>query len=143
MFLSPSHDQYRRAVPALWLFAVLNTIFRDLHEMAEASTIEGILSGQMNGAPVTDTALLVGGIGITLMLSLMLLSGLATPRVTRWLNFAVVVLAGFGMTFAPPNDPDDYWFTVVVALSFAAIFILSLRVRREDTVTVGMALSHG
>ena len=143
MRLSLSHDQFRRAVPALWLFAILNTIFRDLHEMAEASTIQDILAGQMNGAPVTDAALLVGGIGITLMLATMLLSRLASPRVTRWLNLAVVVLAAFGMTLAPPNDPDDYWFASVTTLAFASIFVLSLRVRASGLGRVQGGLVDG
>lgn len=52
----------------LWLFAILNAVFRDIHELTMAGTIEEILTGQMNGAPMSEGLLVVGAFLVELFL---------------------------------------------------------------------------
>lgn len=38
---------------ALWLFILLNVIFRDIHQLVLASNIEMLLTGHYNGIEIT------------------------------------------------------------------------------------------
>ena len=69
-----------RTLTLLGLFAILNTLFRDMHEMAKASAINEILPGHRNGNPVTDGALPAGAFGVEIPLLAMLLPSLPAPR---------------------------------------------------------------
>ena len=99
----------------LWLFAMLNTVFRDIHEMAKAETIEEILSGYLNGNPVTEGVLLVGGVLVELPLLMILLGHVVSGVAYRRLNLVLAPLALVGVLASYPNDPDDYFFVVVCA----------------------------
>ena len=55
-----SHSERGKTISALWLFAILNTLFRDIHQLVVESTIREILNGHMNGTPVTEAALFAG-----------------------------------------------------------------------------------
>ena len=59
----------------LWLFAILNMAFRDLHEFLIADTVEQILTGHVNGVAMSEGLLLFGAFIIELVLLGFLLSG--------------------------------------------------------------------
>lgn len=111
----------------LWLFAILNTLFRDIHELVVASTIEEILSGSLNGAPVTDAALVAGAVAIQILLLSVVFSTVLQPRWARRWNLLAAPLMLAGTFFAPPDDPDDYLFAFVVLGAFATIFLIAWR----------------
>jgi hypothetical protein len=46
---------------ALWLFILLNIIFRDLHQLAMRPFLEMLLTGYYNGVEVTEELMLLGG----------------------------------------------------------------------------------
>lgn len=46
---------------ALWLFILLNIIFRDIHQMTMKSHLEMLLTGYYNGTEVTEVLMLIGG----------------------------------------------------------------------------------
>lgn len=123
---SPSHD--RRALLALiWLFAILNMVFRDIHELTMASTLNDILSGTVNGTQMSKTVLLYGAFAVELLLLGFLLSAVLLPRHARMLNLVLPPIAVAGMAIVPPADPDDYFFATVVLGAFCAIFTLAWR----------------
>ena len=134
MFKPVAYDEFGKVLSSLWLFVILNGLFRDMHELAVASTIEEILAGRMNGAPVTDGALLAGAAVIQVLLLGMLLSSLLKPRAARWLNLVVPPLMAFAMFFAPPNDPDDYVFYTIMVGTLLAISFIAWN-WREPTVS--------
>lgn len=125
MFNVTYSDQFGRTLSLLWLFAILNILFRDIHEMTMAGTINEILSGHLNGNPVTESALFAGAFAVELLLLAMLLSSVLAPRLSRLLNLILAPLAVAGVLFAAPNDPDDYFFATVEIFTFALIFALS------------------
>ncbi|MDC0737055.1 DUF6326 family protein [Cognatishimia sp. SS12] len=111
----------------LWLFAILNILFRDIHELTIAANVEEILTGHVNGNPVTESVLLMGALAVEILLLAFVLSVLALPRWARRLNLGAAPVAGAGLFLGVPNDPDDIFFAVVVLVTLAVIFVLALR----------------
>lgn len=120
-----SHSERGKTISALWLFAILNTLFRDIHQLVVESTIREILNGHMNGTPVTEAALFAGAFAVELIFLAMLLSRILWPSHARVFNLVVVPLAALGTFIAPPTDLDDYFFATVTLATFAFIFGLA------------------
>jgi len=127
MLISSHHNDLRPTLSLLWLFAILNIIFRDIHEFTMASTINEILSGTVNGNPMTETVLLYGAVAVELLLLAFLLTALLPPAKARLLNLVMVPITLLGMAIVPPADPDDIFFALIVFTALAAIFILAWR----------------
>lgn len=117
----------------LWLFAILNMAFRDLHEFLIADTVEQILTGHVNGVAMSEGLLLFGAFIIELVLLGFLLSGLLRPKAARSLNLILAPLAIIGTLAARPGDPDDYVFAVIEIATFCVIFWLAFRWKAEPT----------
>ena len=111
----------------LWLFAILNMLFRDIHELTMADTIREILSGRLNGVAMTEELLVLGALVVELLLLAFLLTSLLPRRQARLLNLVVAPLAIAGAIAAGPSDPDDYFFAAIEVATFAVIFILAWR----------------
>lgn len=106
----------------LWLFAILNMVFRDLHELTMASTIEEILTGHLNGAPMSEGLLVIGAFLIELVLLGFLFSSLLRPSTARWVNLLLAPVAILGTLAARPSDPDDYIFALIEIITFCVIW---------------------
>ena len=124
MFKPQDPDQFGTTISRIWTFAFFTIIFRDLHEMSTARTIEGILDGRFEGNPVTDTGLVIGGVVLVLMLLTSFFSNLLKPFAVRRLNLIVSPIALVGSLYLLPNDPDDYILGGVTAVAFVTIFVL-------------------
>jgi hypothetical protein len=120
-------------ISRIWTFALFCMVFRDIHEMATESTIQGILEGRYEGNPVTDAGLVFGGFALILMLLSALLTPLLQPYAAKHLNLIMAPLAFGGMFYVFPNDPDDYLLGGATALAILAIFIISLFWRTNET----------
>lgn len=106
----------------LWLFAILNIVFRDIHELTMASTIEEILTGHLNGTPMSEGLLVIGAFLVELLLLGFLFSSLLRPKAARWLNLFLAPVAILGVIAARPSDPDDYIFATVEIVTFCGIW---------------------
>ena len=124
MLKPQSPDQMGNTISRLWTFVFFTMLFRDVHEMSTAETIEGILEGTFEGNVVTDTGLFLGGVVLVLMLLTSLLSTLLVPNAARRLNLLVAPLAIAGGFYLFPNDPDDY--LLAGAATTALLGIVSL-----------------
>lgn len=122
----------RGTLALLWLFAILNIVFRDIHEFTMASTLNEILSGTVNGNPMSETVLLYGAFVVELLLLAFLLTALLPPTWSRRVSLALAPLAALGMFIVPPADPDDIFFAVVELCAFVAIFLLAWRWTSDD-----------
>ena len=111
----------------LWAVVFLTMIFRDLHEMSTASTLEGILHGTFEGNPVTDAGLVFGGAALILMISTAFLSTILSWSVARWINRIMAAVTFAGLFYIFPNDPDDYLLGGATACALIALFALSWR----------------
>ncbi|WP_298838517.1 DUF6326 family protein [uncultured Roseobacter sp.] len=127
MLATSNEKDLRPTLSLLWLFAILNMVFRDIHEFTMASTLNEILSENINGNPMSETVLLFGAFAVELLLLGFLLTALLPPRASRTLNLVLVPVAVAGMLYIPPADPDDIFFAVVQLCAFAAAFALTWR----------------
>ena len=132
MFREQDAESIGDVIARLWIFTFFTMIFRDLHEMAVASTIEGILSGTFEGNPVTDAGLVAGGGVLVLLLTTIVLSTTLKPYAARRLNLVLSPLAIVGGYYIFPNDPDDYLFAAVTTAALLAIFLISFFWRTDD-----------
>lgn len=120
-------NDLRPTLSLLWLFAILNMVFRDIHEFTMADTINEVLSGTVNGNPMSETVLLFGAFAVELLLLGFLLSAVLPKRWARGLNLVLVPLAVAGVFSMPPADPDDLFFALVELCAFVTAFVLAWR----------------
>ena len=132
MFKPHDPATFGDTISRIWTFALFCMVFRDIHEMTTASTIQGILEGTYEGNPVNDAGLVFGGVALILMLLTALLSPMLKPYAAKRLNLIMAPLAFAGMFYLFPNDPDDFLLGGVTAIAVLAIFTISLVWRTED-----------
>ncbi|MEM7214380.1 MAG: DUF6326 family protein [Pseudomonadota bacterium] len=142
MLKSKTTESFGNTISLLWLFAILNVLFRDIHELTTASAINEILSGTVNGNPVTEEVLFAAAFAVELLLLAFLFSSLLSPRAARMMNLFLAPLAIIGTVFGAPGDPDDYFFAVVTTLTYAAIFILCWTWKPQKTSDLTGRVQH-
>ncbi len=105
---------------ALWIFVLLNFIFRDLHEFGKAEFLEEILTGTFNGIELTESLFLLGGIMIEIPIAMALMTWILPLRANRRANIIIPPLWTF--TFiGSAGDLDDYFHFGLMAIALAAI----------------------
>jgi len=65
----------------LWLFILLNIIFRDIHQLVLASHLQMLLTGHYNGMEITEELMLLGGVLVQVPIAMVLFSLLLTRRI--------------------------------------------------------------
>lgn len=97
----------------LWVFILLNILFRDLHQLGKAGFIEEIMSGVVNGLKMTDQLMLIGGILAEIPILMVLLSKVLPDKANKWANItASVITLGVFATALPSADMDDVFHMV-------------------------------
>lgn len=105
---------------ALWMFNLLNHIFRGIHEIVKVVLRQEATNGSYNGVEVTDAMFLLGGIMIQPPIVMIVLVWLLPLRANRWANIIVAPL--FGLTLiGQPGDLDDYLHVGLEWLALAVI----------------------
>lgn len=121
----------RGVMSSLWVFVLLNMLFRDIHEFARPGAIEEFMS-----MDVAEGVLLVSGVVLTVFISMIVLTRVLPYRATRWGNIVVSVVAIGGMVANPPGDLDDIWFFAVELAAIAGIIALAWTWHPERTAEV-------
>ncbi|RMF21948.1 MAG: hypothetical protein D6756_11485 [Cyanobacteria bacterium J083] len=101
----------------LWIFVLLNIIFRDLHEFFREGMIEEIVSG----TPVSEQVMLMGGIMMEIPILMVLLSRILNYRINRWANIiigAVIIALIIGVG---QKDLDDIFFATIETIEVIAL----------------------
>lgn len=111
----------RTLLSALWVFLLMNIIFRDIHQFLSPGYMEWVIAGEMFGRQITDTLLLFGGIAVEVMIVMVLLPHLLSRRALRIANTLAAGFTAALVLFAPPIDPDDIFFLAVVLATLLAI----------------------
>lgn len=106
---------------ALWLFILLNIIFRDIHQFALASHIEMLLTGHFNGIEVTETLMLIGGILVEIPIAMVLFSLLLTRRISRPVTAVAALITGVVIVSSAPTDMDDVFHLIIELFAIVAI----------------------
>ena len=115
----------RIKLAALWLFILLNIIFRDIHQFALKSHLEMLLTGTYNGVVITEELMLFGAVMVQIPVGMVPLSVLLRRRACRFLTFVAALLATAGMLSNAPTDLDDWFHMAVQLLAMAWIVRLA------------------
>lgn len=109
----------------LWIFVLLNMVFRDLHQLGKKGFIEEIMTGVVNGIKITDELMLVGGFLAEIPILMVLLSRILNDKVNKWANIiaGVITIIVFA-TSAPSADIDDVFHMVIEVV--AILWILRI-----------------
>ncbi len=116
----------RLKLSMLWLFILLNIIFRDIHQMTMKSHLEMLLTGVYNGTEITDGIMLFGAFLVEIPISLVLFSHCIPRKLNRYVQVIACVLFSSSFFFSPPTDMDDIFFLVVELMAIIAILRTSL-----------------
>ena len=109
----------------LWIFVLLNVIFRDLHEFFRAEMIEEIITL----TPVSEQVMLIGGIMMEIPILMVLLSRILNYRINRWANIiigavTIALIIGLGQ-----KDLDDIFFATIEVIALSAVIWLAVKWR--------------
>ncbi|MGB5171540.1 MAG: DUF6326 family protein [Eudoraea sp.] len=108
----------------LWIFILLNMVFRDLHQLGNKSFLEEIMTGVVNGVEITDELMLIGGFLAELPILMVLLSRILSNKVNKWANIIASIITMLvlfsGLASA---DMDDAFFMIIEAAAFLVIIV--------------------
>lgn len=112
---------------SLWLFILLNIIFRDFHQLGMAWYLESLLTGYQNGVEITDEIMLMAGILVQVPIGMVLISQVLNRTWLRRATFLAVPITTAGMMLAPPTDVDDVLHLVIELLAMLVILWVAWR----------------
>ncbi|MBE9048448.1 hypothetical protein IQ255_29400 [Pleurocapsales cyanobacterium LEGE 10410] len=111
--------EMKAKLSTLWMFFLLNTIFRDIHEFIEPGFIEQVMTGTFNGTLITEHLLLLGGFVAEVPISMVLLSRLLPYGANRWANIIAAVIT---LSFEIKNGTTDLDDTFHMVIEITALF---------------------
>ncbi len=91
----------------LWIFVLLNIIFRDIHEFFRAGLLEEMITGVVNGNKVTEEVMLIGAIMVEIPMLMVLLSRILDYRINRWANIIIGAITIALVIVMGQKDLDD------------------------------------
>ncbi|MEM6437358.1 MAG: DUF6326 family protein [Cyanobacteria bacterium P01_D01_bin.115] len=129
---------------ALWMVFLFNIIFRDIHEFVEPGFIEEALTGTVNGTPVTEHMLLLGGVMIQVPIAMVLLSRVLPYGANRWTNMIVAMLYGLLVPAFGTTDLDDTFHLVMEAAALSTVIWVAWRWRNPlpKRPAINQAVQH-
>lgn len=109
----------------LWIFVLLNMIFRDIHELVKPEFLAEAMTGTVNGNQVTEEILLLGGIMVEIPIAMVLMSRVLAYGVNRLANIIAGTLAMVLIILAGPTDLDDIFFAAIEIVALAGVVWLA------------------
>ena len=119
------HSDRRGLLSTLWVFLLLNVLFRDVHELFRPTLLEQMIAGTVNGTPVTEATILLGGVTIEVPLLMVVLSRVLVPSAARLLNAVVAVVTVPVLLLGGVRDLDDAFFAAVTVATALAVAVLA------------------
>jgi hypothetical protein len=113
--------EMKAKLSTLWIFILLNVIFRDIHELFRPGLLEEMMTGTVNGVQVTEGTLLVGGIMLEILIAMVILSWVLPYRVNRWANIIVGAIAIPLVIGIGPKDLDNMFFATIEVVALLLI----------------------
>ncbi|MGM7682614.1 DUF6326 family protein [Cytobacillus sp. Hm23] len=112
----------KTTLSALWIFVLLNVVFRDIHELFRPGLLQEMMTGNVNGTLITEELLLVFGILLEIPIAMVILSRILQYRINRLINimasFITMIMLIF---FGGINDLDDIFFLTMEIIALIAI----------------------
>ena len=124
----------RIKLSALWLFVLLNIIFRDIHQMALASHIEMLMTGYYNGTRITEELMLLGGFLVQVPIAMVLFSLLLPHRIGRPVTIIAAILTTGTLLSSAPTDMDDTFHLIVELIAIVGIVLTAWSWREQAPV---------
>jgi len=125
--------EVRTMLSMLWLFYILNVVFRDIHEFIKADFIKEILTGTLGGYQVTEGLLLIGGIVAVITVSMVLLSATLRKKQNIYINLILSPLFALSIITNGFGDPDDLLHLVFELIAMISIFVIVLRWKKTHS----------
>jgi hypothetical protein len=113
--------QIRATLSTLWIFVLLNMLFRDIHVFFREGLISEMATGTVNGTQVTEETLLFAGIVLEILLLMVILSRVLPYQVNRYANIIVGIIAIPLVLSSGQYDPDDMFFAIVEIIALLVI----------------------
>jgi len=106
----------------IWLFILLNIIFRDIHEFISPGFLEEALTGHVDGQKITEGLIFIGALIVEIPIAMVLLSRVLNYKINRWFNiFAAVITIAVTLSSVPKVPADIFTdFIVILASLFIA-----------------------
>ena len=105
----------------LWIFVLLNIIFRDIHEFVKSGFLEEVMAGTVNGVEITEGLMVVGWMMAEIPISMVLFSRILKYQVNRWANIVTGTLTIAFVVSNGARDLDDVFFAVAEFVALALI----------------------
>lgn len=105
----------------LWIFVLLNVLFRDIHELFRPGLLGEMMTGVVNGVQVTEETLLFAGIVLEIFIAMVVLSRLLPYRINRWANIIAALIMMVALFANAPQDLDDMWFFAVEVVALGLV----------------------
>lgn len=106
----------------LWVFILLNMVFRDLHQFGNKGFIEEMMTGVVNGVAITEELMLFGGFLAEIPILMVLLSRILADKANKWANtIASVITMLVLLSGLPSADMDDVFFMIIEVFAFLSI----------------------
>lgn len=120
----------------LWLFVLLNMVFRDFHQLGKKGFLEEMMSGVVNGVAITDELMLVGGILAEIPILMVLLSRILNNNANKWANiFAGLITMTVFATAIPAADMDDIFHMIIEVIALLWIFKISWKLPQSSKIS--------
>ncbi len=100
----------------LWIFVLLNVLFRDVHELFRPGFLQEIMAGT-----VSEELLLLAGVLLEIPIAMVVLSRVLRYRLNRWANVIAGVATIAFVLSNGANDLDDVFFLAVEIVALLAI----------------------
>jgi len=117
-----------------WIFAILNVIFRDIHELFRPGYLQEIMTGVVNGNKMTEGLLLVAGIAVEISIAMVLLSRVLPYHYNRPANIIIAPLTILSLFANGINDLDDMWFLGIATVTLIFIMWTAWQWKEQETV---------
>ncbi len=116
----------------LWLFVLLNIIFRDLHEFVSPGFLEEAIKGYVDGMQITESLVFIGAIVAEIPILMVLLSRVLKRKTNRWANIGASIFQIAIVISALPRVPADIFHAAIEIAALLSIIWIAWRWSKQD-----------
>lgn len=110
---------------ALWVYVLLNILFRDMHELFRPGFVEELTHGEIRGETIDQGEVLMAGLALQLPMSLVVLCRVLRPRIARLASTVVAATMAIATAATWPKDADDLLFAGFELVGLAVIAVVA------------------
>ncbi|MEM0947669.1 MAG: DUF6326 family protein [Pseudomonadota bacterium] len=125
MYQSQFSATQRGLLSALWISVLIQTVFRDIHQLVKPGFLDEIADGVFQGTVVTDWHFLFGAVILQLPIWMIVLSHALSDRSLVVTHRIAVPLMSVMPFLAWPSDPDDWFHTLMQFIALGAMLYVA------------------